>query len=80
MNKSVMIGNKQVGAGHPVYIIGEIGINHNGDVEIAKDLIQTSSLRWYGCCQIPKTDPRNLCAERTTNTNAGYSLGLYQLS
>jgi N-acetylneuraminate synthase len=37
--KSVRIGKKNVGPGNPCFIVGEIGINHNGDVEIAKQLI-----------------------------------------
>ena len=36
---TVKIGNRIVGAGHPTFLIAEIGINHNGDVEIAKKLI-----------------------------------------
>lgn len=40
MSKSVTIGDREIGPGHPCYIVGEIGINHNGDVEIAKDLIR----------------------------------------
>lgn len=39
MTKAVQIGNTWVGEGYPVYIVGEIGINHNGDIEIAKRLI-----------------------------------------
>lgn len=35
----VRIGTKNVGPGHPCFIVGEIGINHNGDTEIAKKLI-----------------------------------------
>jgi YrbI family 3-deoxy-D-manno-octulosonate 8-phosphate phosphatase len=38
----VQIGEHVVGAGEPVYVIGEIGINHNGDVEIAKQLIDVA--------------------------------------
>lgn len=37
--KHVRIGKRLVGQGHPTYIIGEIGINHNGDIQIAKKLI-----------------------------------------
>ncbi|MCX5816452.1 MAG: N-acetylneuraminate synthase family protein [Proteobacteria bacterium] len=33
------IGNKIVGDGQPVYIIAEIGINHNGDVTLAKEMV-----------------------------------------
>ena len=35
----IKINNKIIGNGHPVYIIAEIGINHQGDIEIAKELI-----------------------------------------
>lgn len=38
----VQIGEHAVGTGEPVYVIGEIGINHNGDVEIAKQLIDVA--------------------------------------
>jgi N-acetylneuraminate synthase len=33
------LGDRTVGAGHPVYVTGEIGINHNGDVANAIALI-----------------------------------------
>ena len=39
---SVKIGNKSLGRGHPCYIIAEIGINHNGDIDIAKRLISVA--------------------------------------
>ncbi|MFA7707422.1 MAG: N-acetylneuraminate synthase family protein [Candidatus Pacearchaeota archaeon] len=35
----VKIGNKLIGHDQPVYIIAEIGINHNGSIELAKQLI-----------------------------------------
>jgi len=35
----VRIGNHLVGPDQPVFIVAEIGINHNGDVKIAKRLI-----------------------------------------
>ena len=37
--KNVVIGSKTVGGDNPCYIIAEIGINHNGDIETAKKLI-----------------------------------------
>lgn len=39
MPKTIKIGNRLVGDGQPAYIVGEIGINHNGDLDIAKKLI-----------------------------------------
>lgn len=38
-NQTVTIGNKIIGDGHPSYLIAEIGINHNGSLDIAKNLI-----------------------------------------
>ena len=40
---TVRIGNRQVGEGQPSYLIAEIGINHNGDLDIAKKLISLAS-------------------------------------
>ncbi|HEY2405610.1 MAG TPA: N-acetylneuraminate synthase family protein [Polyangiaceae bacterium] len=40
----VKIGNTQVGDGCPCYIVGEIGINHNGDLGIARRLIDVASV------------------------------------
>lgn len=37
--QTITIGNQLVGDNQECYLIGEIGINHNGDVEIAKQLI-----------------------------------------
>lgn len=39
----VAIGTDLVGDGQPVYVIGEIGLNHNGDVEIAKQLVDVAA-------------------------------------
>lgn len=40
--REVRIGKKFVGEGHPCYIIAEIGINHNGDIDLAKRLISVA--------------------------------------
>ncbi|WP_236790068.1 N-acetylneuraminate synthase family protein [Amycolatopsis sp. GM8] len=42
MTSAVRIGDREVGPGHPVFTVAEIGINHNGDVEIAKQLIDVA--------------------------------------
>ncbi|TMR94543.1 N-acetylneuraminate synthase family protein [Nonomuraea basaltis] len=39
----VAIGDVLVGEGEPVYVIGEIGINHNGDLDIARRLIDVAA-------------------------------------
>lgn len=40
----VEIGKKKIGPGQPCYVVGEIGINHNGDLGIARKLIGCAAL------------------------------------
>jgi N-acetylneuraminate synthase len=40
--KAVKVGNKVVGNDQPCYIVAEIGINHNGDIDLAKRLISVA--------------------------------------
>jgi len=42
MKREVRIGNRWVGDGHPTYIVAEIGINHNGDLELARRMIDAA--------------------------------------
>jgi len=37
--QTVKISDKVIGPGHPVFIIAEIGVNHNGEIELAKKLV-----------------------------------------
>ncbi len=39
----VRIGNRLVGQGYPTFIVAEVGINHNGDVDLAKKLIKAAA-------------------------------------
>jgi len=39
---TVTIGDKTIGGKNPAYIIAEIGINHNGDIKLAKKLIDAA--------------------------------------
>ena len=36
---SFRIKDKLIGSGHPVFIIAEIGINHMGEYELARELV-----------------------------------------
>lgn len=47
MRKEVKIGNKIVGDNHPCFVIAEIGINHNGSVDLAKRMIDEAVMA--GC-------------------------------
>jgi N-acetylneuraminate synthase len=41
-HNAVRIGSKLVGDSQPCYVIAEIGINHNGDIDLAKRLISVA--------------------------------------
>ncbi|ABR56006.1 N-acetylneuraminate synthase [Methanococcus aeolicus Nankai-3] len=41
--KKIKIENKYIGENEPVFIIAEAGVNHNGDIELAKKLIDIAS-------------------------------------
>lgn len=55
MTKIISVGNRLVGPGCPVFIIAEIGINHNGDIEVAKKLIDAAV---YAGCDAVKFQKR----------------------
>jgi len=38
----IRLGSRVIGSGQPCYVIAEIGINHNGDIDIAKKLISVA--------------------------------------
>jgi N-acetylneuraminate synthase len=40
---AVVIGNRAVGPGNPCFMVAEIGINHNGDLNVAKQLIDIAA-------------------------------------
>ncbi|MGV9194192.1 N-acetylneuraminate synthase family protein [Microbacterium sp. MC2] len=54
---TVSIGSQTVGAAAPVYVIAEIGLNHNGDVEIAKQLIDVAARAGADAVKFQKRTP-----------------------
>ena len=53
-HSEVQIGATLVGEGHPAYLIGEIGINHNGNIEIAKNLITVAKNAGFNAVKFQK--------------------------
>jgi N-acetylneuraminate synthase len=45
--REIKVGTHFIGDGHPVFIIGEIGINHNGDINLTKKII--AGAKHAGC-------------------------------
>ncbi len=62
-NAVVRIGSDKVGDGERVYVVAEIGINHNGSLDVAKKLIDGASLAGCDAVKFQKRTPE-LCVPR----------------
>ncbi len=60
MARELRIGDRMVGDGHPTYIVAEIGINHNGSIEIAKRIIDAAKHAGVDAVKLQKRTPE-LC-------------------
>ena len=54
---TVRLGDRNVGQGEPVMVIAEIGINHNGSLEVAKKLIDGAVLAGCDAVKFQKRTP-----------------------
>lgn len=53
----VKVGDRLVGDGHPVFVVAEIGINHNGSLELCKKLIDGASVAGCDAVKFQKRTP-----------------------
>lgn len=60
MTRKITIGNTVVGDGFPTYFVAEIGINHNGDLDIAKQMIDVARKNGADAVKFQKRTPE-LC-------------------
>ena len=58
--KEIQINGKKIGDGNPCYFVAEIGINHNGDINIAKKLITVAAAAGCNAVKFQKRNP-DLC-------------------
>ena len=65
--KTIKIGGKEIGSGRPVFIVAEIGLNHNGDVDIAKKLIDVAVLSGCDAVKFQKRTPELCVPEEYKN-------------
>lgn len=63
MASTIRIGDTEIGTGLPTYIVGEIGINHNGDIDVVKKLIDVAAETGLNAVKFQKRTPE-LCVPR----------------
>jgi len=57
MKREVKIGSRLAGDGQPAYIVAEIGINHNGDLETARKMIDAAAHAGVDAVKLQKRTP-----------------------
>lgn len=65
--KTVKLGGKKIGAGQSAYIVAEIGINHNGDLEKALRLIDAAKSAGCDAVKFQKRTPELCVPEHEKN-------------
>ena len=58
-----LVGNRVIGDGQPAFIIGEVGINHNGSMELARKLIEGAARAGVDAVKFQKRTPEK-CVPR----------------
>tara|TARA_B100001971_G_C18234964_1_gene566528 strand:- start:857 stop:1897 length:1041 start_codon:yes stop_codon:yes gene_type:complete len=74
----IEIGVKYVGEGEPSYIVAEVGSNHNGDFQIAKELIGTAADAGADAIKFQVFSAEKHYS-RNTPHHSGYNENLYNL-
>lgn len=69
------IGKHHIGESQPVFIIAEIGNNHNGDVELAKQLVDLAIASGADCAKFQMRDMQSLYASKGNPSDAEQDLG-----
>ena len=65
--QKIKVGNRFVGDNEPLYLIAEIGINHNGSLDIAKKLIDATFVTGWDCAKFQKRTPDVAVPENQKN-------------
>lgn len=63
ITRKVKVGDRYIGEGESVYVIAEIGINHNGSLDVAKKLIDGAAFSGADAVKFQKRTPE-LCVPR----------------
>lgn len=71
--KTIKLGNLEVGPGRPPYIIAEVGSNHNGDMELCREMIDAAATAGAHAVKFQSWTDTSLIAEEEYERNTSYS-------
>ena len=57
MTRTIRLGSRMVGDGQPTYVVAEVGINHNGDLDVARRLIDAAAHAGVDAVKFQKRTP-----------------------
>ncbi|SEI50666.1 N-acetylneuraminate synthase [Allopseudospirillum japonicum] len=85
-NSDIVIENFSIGKNQPVFIISEIGLNHNGSVELAKKLVDLSVESGANCAKFQMRNlsslykNKDLADDPSADRGAQYTLEILERS
>ncbi|WP_338668955.1 N-acetylneuraminate synthase family protein [Pseudodesulfovibrio methanolicus] len=62
--RTLTLGERVVGPGHPVFIIAEVGVNHNGDMDLAKKMVDVAADAGADCVKFQTFRSEEFMADR----------------
>jgi N,N'-diacetyllegionaminate synthase len=71
--KTVRFGEMEVGPGQPPYIIAEVGSNHNGDMNLCRELIDAAAAAGAHAVKFQSWTDTSLIAEEEYERNTEYT-------
>ncbi|PKR58517.1 N-acetylneuraminate synthase family protein [Thalassospira lohafexi] len=67
MAAQMKIGSRLIGDDHPVFVMAEAGANHNGELSLAKQLVDVAKAAGADCVKFQTFTAAEFCADRTKN-------------
>jgi N-acetylneuraminate synthase/N,N'-diacetyllegionaminate synthase len=59
---TVLVGGHWIGSGHPCFVIAEVGVNHNGDLDLAHNLVDVAADAGADAVKFQTFTPERLAA------------------
>ncbi len=65
MSASITIAGRKIGDGYPAYVIAEAGANHNGEMSLAKEMVDRAKEVGADCIKFQTFTAEEFCADKT---------------